>query len=105
MSSMKLYVGNLPYQTGESDLESMFGAYGQVESAKIIMDRDSGRSKGFGFVEMASRSEAEQAIAELNGSDVGGRQIKVNEARPRENRGGGGRGGYGGGGGGGYNRY
>jgi cold-inducible RNA-binding protein len=102
MSSMKLYVGNLPYQTGESELETMFAAYGQVESAKIIMDRDSGRSKGFGFVEMSSRSEGEQAIAELNGSDIGGRQIKVNEARPRENRGGGG---YGGGGGGGYNRY
>jgi RNA recognition motif-containing protein len=100
---MKLYVGNLPYQTGESELETMFATYGQVESAKIIMDRDSGRSKGFGFVEMASRSEGEQAIAELNGSDIGGRQIKVNEARPRENRGGGGRGGYGGGGG--YNRY
>ena len=104
MSSMNLYVGNLPYHTTESDLTDQFAAYGEVESVKIITDRDTGRSKGFGFVEMASRSDGEQAIAGLNGKDIDGRQIKVNEAKPRTpNRGGGG-GGFGGGGGGRYNR-
>lgn len=104
MSSMNLYVGNLAYQTSESDLRELFAAHGEVESARIITDRDTGRSKGFGFVEFASRSEGEQAIAELNGKEVEGRQIKVNEAKPRNDRGGGRRGG-GGGGGGGYGRY
>ena len=102
MSSMNLYVGNLSYNTNESDLTEMFSAYGEVISAKVIMDRDTGRSKGFGFIEMASRSAGEKAIAELNGKDIDGRQIKVNEAKPRTGGGGGGgdRGGRGGGGGG-----
>ena len=100
MSSMNLYVGNLPYQTSESDLRELFAAHGEVESARIITDRDTGRSKGFGFIEFTSRSEGEQAIAELNGREIDGRQIKVNEAKPRNDRGGGrGRGG------GGYGRY
>ena len=101
MSSMNLYVGNLSYSTNESELKDLFTSYGEVESVKIITDRYSGQSKGFGFVEMSSRSEGEKAIAELNGIDFGGRQIKVNEARQRsDDRGGfGGRGGGGGGGG------
>ena len=98
MSSMNLYVGNLAYSTTEADLNDLFSTYGQVESAKIITDRYSGQSKGFGFVEMTNRGEGEQAIAELNGKEVGGRQIKVNEAKPRtDNRDRGGFGGRGGG--------
>ncbi|HWE03408.1 MAG TPA: RNA-binding protein [Tepidisphaeraceae bacterium] len=102
----KLYVGNLSYQVDSSELEQMFGQYGQVTSAQIINDRDTGRSKGFGFVEMSSDTEAQAAIEALNGQEHGGRALTVNEARPREERsggggGGGGRGGYGGGGGGG----
>ena len=99
--SMKLYVGNLSFKTTDEDLSQLFGQYGTVESAAVIMDRDTNRSKGFGFVEMASRNEAEAAIEALNGKEVDGRSLTVNEARPREDRGGGGggRGGYGGGGG------
>lgn len=100
MSTMKLYVGNLSFNTNEADLESLFAAYGQVESAKVITDRDTGRSRGFAFVEMASRSEGEQAIAEMNGKEVDGRQLKVNEAKPRSDSRGGGGGGFGGGRGG-----
>src|SRR5438876_8207620 len=96
----KLYVGNLAYTVTDSDLEQMFAAYGTVQSAQIIMDRDTGRSKGFGFVEMGSDQEAQAAIAAMNGKDSGGRSLTVNEAKPKEDRGGGGRGGYGGGGGG-----
>lgn len=97
----KLYVGNLTYGTNDSDLRSMFEEFGSVESAQVITDRETGRSKGFGFVEMASQQEAEAAIKGLNGKDVDGRALTVNEAKPREDRGGGrsggGRGGYGGG--------
>ncbi len=97
----KLYVGNLSYSIRNSDLEEMFAAHGAVQSAQVIMDRDSGRSKGFGFVEMESDQEARAAIAALNGKEYDGRALTVNEARPREEGGGGGRGGgYGGGGGG-----
>lgn len=95
----KLYVGNLSYQVDGAELEQMFGAHGQVLSVQVINDRETGRSKGFGFVEMANDSEAEAAIAALNGQQHGGRALTVNEARPKEERGGGG-GGYGGGGGG-----
>src|SRR5438105_11607838 len=100
----KLYVGNLDYGVTDSDLEKMFAAHGTVESAQVIMDRDAGRSKGFGFVEMGSDQEAQAAIAALNGQQSGGRSLTVNEARPKEGGGGGrsGGGGYGGGGGGGY---
>jgi RNA recognition motif-containing protein len=99
----KLYVGNLPYSVGDSDLESMFTAYGTVRSAQVIQDRDTGQSKGFGFVEMGSDEEAQAAINALNGKDMNGRSVTVNEARPKTEGGGrGGRGGYGGGGGGGY---
>lgn len=94
----KLYVGNLSYDTNDSDLQQMFAAYGSVQSAQVVMDRDTGRSKGFGFVEMGSDQEAQAAIQGLNGKEAGGRSLTVNEARPREDRGGG-RGGYGGGGG------
>jgi RNA recognition motif-containing protein len=95
----KLYVGNLSYDVDSSSLEQLFKAHGTVESAEIIADRDTGRSKGFGFVEMSSDAEAQAAIAALNGQDHGGRSLTVNEAKPRENRGGGGGGGgYGGGG-------
>ena len=101
----KLYVGNLSYSVDSSELEQLFGQHGQVVSAQIINDRDTGRSKGFGFVEMANDDEATAAIAALNGQQHGGRALTVNEARPREDRGGGGgggsRGGFGGGGGGG----
>jgi len=94
----KLYVGNMTYDVGETDLTTMFEPHGTVVSAQVIMDRDSGRSKGFGFVEMGSDEEAANAISALNGQDQGGRSLKVNEAKPREDRGGGGgRGGYGGG--------
>jgi RNA recognition motif-containing protein len=100
----KLYVGNLAYSVSSSDLEQMFAAFGTVQSAEVIEDRQSGRSKGFGFVEMGSDEEAQAAIQGLHGKDSGGRPLTVNEARPREERspggGGGGRGGRGGGGGG-----
>ena len=95
----KLYVGNLDYGVTDSALEQMFAAHGTVESAQIIMDRDTGRSKGFGFVEMKTDQEAQAAIAALNGKEVDGRSLTVNEARPKED-GGGGRGGSGGGRGG-----
>jgi RNA recognition motif-containing protein len=98
----KLYVGNLSYGTDSSALEQLFGPHGQVVSAQVISDRETGRSKGFGFVEMSSDQEAEAAIAALNGQQHDGRALTVNEARPREDRGGGGGGGRGGGGGGGY---
>jgi RNA recognition motif-containing protein len=103
----KLYVGNLTYGVTDSALQQMFEAHGTVESAQVIMDRDTGRSKGFGFVEMKTDQEAQAAIAGLNGKEVDGRALTVNEARPktegggRGGSGGGGRGGYGGGGGGG----
>lgn len=101
----KLYVGNMGYDVSSSDLERLFSAHGEVRSAEVISDRMTGRSKGFGFVEMGSDQEAQAAIAALNGKDHGGRVLTVNEARPRENRGGGGGGGgYGGGGGGGGRR-
>jgi RNA recognition motif-containing protein len=100
----KLYVGNLSYDLTGSDLEQLFAQHGTVQSAEIISDRETGRSKGFGFVQMGSDDEAQAAIAALNGQDHGGRALTVNEAKPREERprgggGGGGRGGYGGGGG------
>jgi RNA recognition motif-containing protein len=102
----KLYVGNLTYETTSGDLEQLFAPFGTVQSAQVIMDRDTGRSKGFGFVEMSSDAEAQAAIAAMSGKNVGGRNLTVNEAKPKEDRGGGGgggRGGYGGGGGrGGY---
>jgi hypothetical protein len=113
----KLYVGNLPYSVRDGDLEQAFGQFGSVTSAKVMMERDTGRSKGFGFVEMGSDEEAQSAINGMNGQPLGGRSVVVNEARPMEERpprsggggfgGGGGRregggGGYGGGGGGGY---
>lgn len=99
---MKLYVGNLSFQTSSQDLEALFAGVGTVESASVVEDRETGRSRGFGFVEMASQAEGEKAIADLDGQEFSGRNIKVNEAKPREDRGGGGggRGGYGGGGGG-----
>ena len=97
----KLYAGNLPFTVTESALSEKFAASGTVESCKLITDRDSGQSKGFGFIEMASDAEAQAAIDSLNGTDFDGRPMKVNEAKPQEKRsGGGGRGGYGGGGGG-----
>jgi len=119
--SMKLYVGNLSFQTSSTDLENLFATAGTVESASVVEDRETGRSRGFGFVEMASREEGEAAIQQFNGKEFNGRNLNVNEARPREERGGnrggfggnrggggyggnrgggGGRGGYGGGGGG-----
>ena len=113
----KLYVGNLPYSTDDAALEQQFSAFGKVDSARVITDRDTGRSKGFGFVEMASDDEADKAIEQLNGTPMGGRNLTVSEARPQAPRegggGGGGRGGGGGprgfggrgGGGGGGNRY
>ena len=97
----KLYVGNLSYDVDSSELEQLFAQHGQVVSAQIINDRDTGRSKGFGFVEMANDQEADAAIAALNGQQHNGRALTVNEARPREDRGGGGGGGFGGRGGGG----
>ena len=110
--STKLYVGNLSFDTSASDLEKMFGESGTVQSTNIIEDRETGRSRGFGFVEMSSNEEAKAAITALDGKEVDGRNLKVNEAKPQEKRsgggGGGGRGGnYGGGGGygGGKNRW
>jgi RNA recognition motif-containing protein len=116
--AMKLYVGNLSFQTSSEDLQQLFSQAGTVESASVVEDRDTGRSRGFGFVEMATKEDGEKAIEQFNGTDLAGRNLTVNEARPREdrggrggggggrggyggNRGGGGRGGYGGGGGGG----
>ncbi len=86
----KLYVGNLSYDVSSSDLEALLSPHGTIESAEVIMDRDTGRSKGFGFVEMGSDSEAQAAISALNGQEQGGRDLKVNEAKPREPRSGGG---------------
>ena len=109
--AMKLYVGNLSFQTTSEDLQQLFAQAGTVESATVVEDRDTGRSRGFGFVEMASKEEGEKAIEQFNGTDMNGRNLTVNEARPREDRGnrggGGGRGGYGGnrGGGGGRGGY
>lgn len=94
---MKLYVGNLSFQSSSQDLEDLFAGVGAVESATVVEDRETGRSRGFGFVEMANQEDGEKAIAELNGTEFAGREIKVNEAKPREDRG---RGGYNGGGGG-----
>jgi RNA recognition motif-containing protein len=113
---MKLYVGNLSFNTSNNDLNDMFAEFGAVQSSNVIEDRETGRSRGFGFVEMSSQSEGEAAISALNGKEVDGRELKVNEAKPREDRGGsrgggGGRsggyggGGYGGGGGGRNNRW
>ncbi|MBK7598601.1 MAG: RNA-binding protein [Acidobacteria bacterium] len=106
--SMKLYVGNLSFETSSSDLETLFTQMGTVESASVVEDRDTGRSRGFGFVEMSSKEEGNAAISEFNGKEVNGRSLTVNEAKPRENRAGGGAGGgFGGGGnrrsGGGFN--
>ncbi|MGD8975987.1 MAG: RNA-binding protein [Gammaproteobacteria bacterium] len=80
---MNIYVGNLPYSTTDADLEAMFQEFGSVQSAKVIIDRETHRSKGFGFVEMANSDEANKAIEALNGNEIGGRQVRVNEARPR----------------------
>ena len=111
---MKLYVGNLAFQTSSEDLQQLFAQAGTVQSASVIEDRDTGRSRGFGFVEMASKEEGDAAISQFNGKEFNGRNLTVNEARPREDRGGnrgggggGGRGGYGGnrGGGGGRGGY
>jgi len=99
----KLYVGNLPYSVADADLKQMFAGHGTVTSAQVIMDKTTDRSKGFGFVEMSSDAEAQVAIAALNGKDMNGRPLTVNEARPREDRGS--RGGGGGGFGGGRNRF
>jgi RNA recognition motif-containing protein len=98
-----IFVGNLDFNTSEDELRQMFGAYGQVDRVSIMTDRETGRSRGFGFVEMANAEDGEKAIAALNGTQVGGRTLNVNEARPKVERGGGGgrdRGGRGGGGGG-----
>ena len=85
-----IFLGNLSYDTTNNDLEAAFGAYGSVDRASVVRDRDSGQSRGFGFVEMASGTEANEAIASLNGRDLNGRTLNVNEARPRESQGGGG---------------
>ena len=107
--SMKLYVGNLAFQTSSDDLQELFAQAGTVESASVVEDRETGRSRGFGFVEMSSNEEGQKAIEQFNGKDFNGRNLSVNEARPREDRGGGGggggRGGFGGGGGGRTNRW
>jgi RNA recognition motif-containing protein len=97
---MKLYVGNLSFGTTGYDLEELFGQVGTVQSANVVEDRETGRSRGFGFVEMSTKEEAQTAISSFDGKDLDGRNIKVNEAKPRENRSGGGGGGFGGGGGG-----
>lgn len=94
--AVKLYVGNLPYSTTDADLQELFAEYGTVESASVIMDRETGRSKGFGFVELAEDAQAKAAIDALNGKDFGGRNVVVNEARPREDRPRGNGGGFGG---------
>ena len=108
-----IYVGNLPFETTQSQLEELFAPFGQIQSARIVMDRETGRSRGFAFVQMAQDSDAEQAISALNEKDFNGKRLRINEARPREERPrsgggfGGGRGGFGGprgGNGGGYNR-
>lgn len=83
---MNIYVGNLPYRMGDDELRDLFEAHGAVDSARVIMDRETGRSKGFGFVEMSDNSAAEAAIEALNGQDINGRPLRVNEARPREDR-------------------
>ncbi len=98
----KLYVGNLSYDVQDRDLQELFAQHGTVSSARVVTDRDTGRSKGFGFVEMGSDAEAEAAIGALNGQEVAGRALTVNEARPKEDRGGGGGRGFGGGGGRGF---
>ena len=87
--TMKLYVGNLPFTTTSEDLQTLFGQAGTVESASVVEDRETGRSRGFGFVEMATNEDGAAAIEQLNGKDMNGRNLTVNEARPRENRGGG----------------
>ena len=101
--STKLYVGNLAFQTTNQELQQLFGQAGTVQSASVVEDRETGRSRGFGFVEMSTKEEGAAAIQQFNGKEVNGRAMNVNEARPRENRGngggGGGRGGFGGGGG------
>jgi len=99
--SMKLYVGNLAFQTSSNELQELFAQAGTVESANVVEDRDTGRSRGFGFVEMSSKEEGQAAITQFNGREINGRALTVNEARPREDRGNrnGGRGGFGGGGG------
>ena len=102
--SAKIYVGNLSFNSTEQELEDMFGEFGTVQSVKVIEDRETGRSRGFAFVEMSSNEEAQSAIAGLNGREIDGRALTINEAKPQEERGGGGggrggRGGYGGGGG------
>ena len=104
--AMKLYVGNLSFQTTSEDLQQLFAQAGSVESASVVEDRDTGRSRGFGFVEMATKEDGEKAIEQFNGTDLAGRNLTVNEARPREDRGGrgGGGGGYGGNRGGGGGR-
>jgi RNA recognition motif-containing protein len=103
---MKLYVGNLAFQTTSEDLQQLFAQAGTVESASVIEDRETGRSRGFAFVEMSSTEEGNAVIQQFNGHEVGGRALNVNEAKPREDRGGGGRGGFGGGrNGGGSSRY
>jgi RNA recognition motif-containing protein len=101
--STKLYVGNLSFDTSSQDLETMFAEAGTVQSASVVEDRDTGRSRGFGFVEMSTKEEAQAAISSFDGKDLDGRNIKVNEAKPRENRNGGG--GFGNGNGGGRNRW
>jgi RNA recognition motif-containing protein len=109
---MKLYVGNLSFSTTEAELRELFAAHGEVSSASLVMDRETGRPRGFGFVEFPNDDDARAAMAALSGKNVGGRDLTVNEAKPRESRGGGfgggggggGRGGYGGGGGGGGRR-
>ncbi len=104
---MKIYVGNLSFNTSESELRDLFAQHGEVASASLVMDRETGRPRGFGFVEMNNDEEARAAMTALNGMNVGGRDLTVNEARPREGGGGGGgggRGGWGGGGGGGGGR-
>ncbi len=95
--SMKLYVGNLSFNTSGEDLQELFAQVGTVESATVVEDRETGRSRGFGFVEMSSKEEGQAAIQQFNGKEVGGRALNVNEAKPREERGGGNRGGFGGG--------
>ncbi len=101
---MRLYVGNLSFSTTEDSLRAAFEAHGQVSSASIVMDRETGRSRGFGFIEMQDDGQAKAAIQAMHGANLDGRNLTVNEARPREQRGGGGFGGSGGGGRGGYSR-